>query len=201
MKAYRAVPPPPARGGLACYVFTEGRVTEPEYLDTVKRFGDRLRIKVDNRHGGPDVILPLAIDLANQLRAEGREGEPEIWCVFDHDGDNRADLDRSLKRAESAGVRVAFSHPCFELWLLLHCRDYGAPANGRCVTVAQELRRFVPDYQKRIRFDRLRGQYPRARERAVRLDQRHQRDAHPLPSQRDPSTNVYELIDRLGVSY
>jgi hypothetical protein len=198
----RRLPVRASRQGLRCYVFTEGAVTEPEYLDVVKACGDRLAVKVDNRHGGADVIVPLAIALTRELAMGLPSGAvPQVWCVFDHDGDERGDFNRLIDDARRAGVQVAFSHPCFELWLLLHHRDFGAPARGRCGPVAQELRKCLPRYHKAVQLSDVRGRYQLARDRAVRLAKQHQRDGRTHPTQCDPSTNVHELIDRLGVSY
>ncbi len=50
------------------------------------------------------------------------------WCVVDVDA--HATLDRAIALASSAGVKIAVSNPCFEIWLLWHYADHTAHASG-----------------------------------------------------------------------
>ena len=60
-------------------VFTEGEATEVSYVDTIKRLQDRFVVRVDDRHGKPGTIVPLAIDVKRardvQSRSEGLDPE------------------------------------------------------------------------------------------------------------------------------
>lgn len=61
------------------YVFTEGEVTEPEYVDQLKRRQHGFAVKVSNEHGGPDKIVPLAIRFKQDKdRDAEREGLPPV---------------------------------------------------------------------------------------------------------------------------
>ena len=56
----------------------------------------------------------------------------------------------ALRAAGQAGVQVALSKPCFELWLLLHHLD--AAAAGAFATAAEvegKLREMLAEYNKR----------------------------------------------------
>jgi RloB-like protein len=189
-------------------ILTEGEVTEVCYFDAIKRLQDRLVVRVDDRHGNPQTLIPLAIDIK---RTRDRQSEDEdlpideraqVWCAFDRD--EHIGIDSLMERADKAGVRVAFSHPCFELWLLLHFQAYGAPALGACGPVTAAVCATIKDYKrrgKRVSLNDLVGRYAQARERAVLLDRQHDRDGLSIPSQRDPSTGVFQLVDAMGVTY
>ena len=58
----------------------------------------------------------------------GTDGIDEVWAFFDRD--QWSDIPQVFAAARRAGVRVAFSHPAFELWLMLHFRQFAAPQGG-----------------------------------------------------------------------
>ena len=88
--------------------------------------------------------------------------------------------------AAEAGIQLAVSDPCFELWLLLrhetcarHCADCGA--------VQRRLTAFVPAYDKaRLRFADFADGLDTAVERA-----------RSLTSGRNPSTDMWRLVTAL----
>jgi hypothetical protein len=190
------------------FVFTEGEVTEVSYLDAIKRLQDQFVIRVDDRHGNPGVIVPLAIAFKRMKDAEGvaedlpGEERPHVWCVFDRD--DHVGIDALIDEARAVGVRVAFSHPCFEFWLLLHFQATAAPEGGACGRVTDALNQYIRDYKrrgKRVRLSDIAGRYAEARGQAAAIGKRHDRDDVPVPTQRDPSTNVFEFVDAVGVAY
>jgi hypothetical protein len=75
----------PRRRRREVYVFAEGEVTEPEYVDQLKRRQRTFVVKVSDEHGGPDKIVPLAIEHKRKsdrgAEAEGLpSGEwPIVW--------------------------------------------------------------------------------------------------------------------------
>src|SRR5262249_55089330 len=114
------------------------------------------------------------------------------------------DVDTLIRQAGEAGVRVAFSHPCFELWLLIHFRSYGAPSGGACAGLFDHVCTHIPAYRnrgKRIALADVAGRHREAHERALGLDRQHDRDGTMVPTQRDPSTGVWEFLESLGISY
>jgi hypothetical protein len=189
-------------------VFTEGEATEVSYVDAIKRLQDQCVVRVDDRHGEPGALVRLAIAEARRLarigRDEGAPGNeaPRVWCVFDRD--QHPNVDALIRQAEDAGVSVAFSHPCFELWLLVHFRQYGAPAAGVCGGLVDEVDGRIAGYKargKRVALTDVTGRYAHAKEQAERLAKQHERDGISIPTQRDPSTDVWRLVDELGITY
>jgi hypothetical protein len=65
--------------------------------------------------------------------------EPEAWCLFDRD--EHGEVDTAVAEASRNGVRVAVSHPCIELWLLLHFQPFMTRLSGRCGGLTRKLRR------------------------------------------------------------
>lgn len=120
--------------------------TEVAYLKGLRGLGANraVDLRIVPRPKAPAQVVAYAIGYA-----KGREFD-EVWCVFDVDS---FDLTDAARTARAAGVRLAVSNPCFELWLLLHHEDCRAHLTGY-PQVAQRLRRHLPEYDKgRLSFD------------------------------------------------
>lgn len=109
----------------------------------------------------------------------------EVWCVFDVD---QFDMGEAGRRARKAGVELAVSNPCFELWLLLHMVDATRPFTD-CRDVRRALTKELPGFSKsRLDFDRFRPGIDKAVDRARRLEEGLDRGALA-----NPSTGVWRL--------
>ncbi|TGN74757.1 RloB domain-containing protein [Streptomyces bauhiniae] len=126
---------------------------------------------------------------AKTQRSLGKDSFDEVWCVFDVD--QFPDVSTAVATARRAGIRVAVSHPCFELWLLLHFTAHTAHA-ATYKALLPILRKHVPEYDKtRIDFAVYRDGRTDAMERARKLDSSGQDYA------RNPSTGVWQLVERM----
>lgn len=101
-----------------------------------------------------------------------------------------------MEEARQSGIRVAVSNPCIELWLVLHAREQTAYIDRHVVQrLASELGladgKRIPDS---VRQALVEG-FETARQRARALDERHDGDGRPRRS--NPSTDVWQLVDRL----
>lgn len=204
------------------HLFVEGVVTEVSYAERIdQHFGRerRFHLKVEEgRTGGqPRDLVRQAIRLrAEELpRAEDRRDlgrEPEVWCLFDRD--QHGEVDAAVAEALRNGVRVAFSHPCFELWLLLHFQSFEARLDGRCAEVVSRLRQHpgfecFEKYVGAVEWEALTGRFDVARTRALRLVERcpssrcgpEEHASQCVPTRRDPSTDVWKLLDSLHLRY
>ena len=106
-------------------VFVEGARTEANYLTAWHReYRDTVTVTIDPFHGGPLQLVERAIEAMNGEGRDARRGRgrahDEYWCMFDHD--EHPNVPDALSKALGAGVGVAFSNPCVELWFLLHFR-------------------------------------------------------------------------------
>ncbi|MEU5169923.1 RloB family protein [Streptomyces mutomycini] len=146
-------PPPLAdtRAQRVLYVGCEGESTEPDYLNYLnERFGDgiltggrRFRIQPVYAKNG---LTPARVVAAVQAKAE----EDEAWALFDRD--QHHDIPEALERAAEKGTEVCFSHPSFDLWLLLHFQAFGGKRSGSSKDVVEALRQADPafkDFDKR----------------------------------------------------
>ncbi|MFC9619265.1 RloB family protein [Streptomyces sp. NPDC056930] len=194
------------------HVFTEGRVTEPDYINIVRDragvAGVEVRIANSSAPGSQRKPIKLVEAAVRLMREETREAKrsglekkywPTVWCMFDRD--EHESIDAALKQAREGGVRVAFSHPCFEVWRLLHHKPVTGTFGGVCGQASARLP-FAKDAAniKIVLPEQIpAGSYAEARKRAVRMNSVHG-DHVPL-SLRDPYTNVFDFIeDGMGIT-
>jgi hypothetical protein len=110
-------------------LYTEGKNTEPDYFRAIKRYlsGALIELEIIDAAGVPFTIAEKAGQRAAMRSRRGPgsssfEVADEIWAVFDRDTHVR--VDEALERCRQSKVEVAFSDPCFELWLILHHVDF-----------------------------------------------------------------------------
>jgi len=73
-------------------------------------------------------------------RVTDRAGTDEAWVLFDRDGSDRdADIQQALLDAAAAKVEVGFSHPSFDLWLLLHFQAFSGAQHGSSTSIVDRL--------------------------------------------------------------
>lgn len=104
-----------------------GTETEPNYFKSFRKLG--VNVKVDGYAVCPSQLVAKA-------KREKRAGDySQVWCVFDRDSGTftSEDFNEAIKNAEQAGIQIAYSNECFELWYVLHfcyhqtassCQDY-----------------------------------------------------------------------------
>lgn len=93
--------------------------------------------------------------------------------------------------ARRAGVSLAVSNPCFELWLLLHHAECRSHCTGYA-DVASRLKKHVPGYDKtRLNF----ADYADGLNDAVKRA----RDLEPTGTDhtQNPSTGVWRLVGKI----
>jgi hypothetical protein len=141
-------PPPPVdtRAERVLYIGCEGESTEPDYLNHLnERFGDggggarqRFRIQPVYAKNG---LTPAKVVAAVREKAQ----EDEAWALFDRD--QHHDIPQALKQAAEDGTEVCFSHPSFDLWLLLHFQAFGGAQSGSSKIVVEKLRQAHPAFK------------------------------------------------------
>lgn len=153
------------------YIFTEGEVTEPEYIDIIQKHGTPATAgrSVDHHFENENAVgkhrkpYPMVKDAVLTLRKVRREAKdagltakdwnyPEVWVLFDRD--DHLNIDEARKLADREGVKIAYSHPCFELWRLLHYTNYTSSFGGACGGANSKLRSrtgFAATYGRNVR--------------------------------------------------
>lgn len=137
------------------YVACEGEQTEPDYLEYLNEtFGTG----ADGRK--PFHIYPLVeknglLPTQTVAKATKHAGIDEAWVLFDRDGSDRdADIREALRAAAESKIEVGFSHPSFDLWLLLHFQSISGAQHGSSTLIVEKLRNAkgtfeFRDYDKR----------------------------------------------------
>ena len=159
---------------------------------------ERVAVILDNRHGAPLTLVKLAVEALADARRDERRGRgtafDEVWCVFDVD--EHPDLVEAKNLAAAAGINVAVSNPCIELWFVLHLDDQTAHVDRQKI---QRRSNELFGFDKRptpSALHTLNATYPRAKARAIALDAMHQRNRSPEGS--NPSTTIPPLVDSIS---
>ncbi|MFD0817890.1 RloB family protein [Micromonospora zhanjiangensis] len=200
------------------YVAVEGESTEPDYLAFLNHeFGSQHQFLIHPLWKRNGMTPRRVVERALEQRDEVTVGEDrvQLWAMFDRD--QHRDIPQAMRYARDNGVRVAFSHPSFDLWLLLHFTGVSGRQGGSSRTVHQKLREFAgfetfDSHNDKSMTGRralaLQGRHLAAAKRAKRLvDDCPTGDCtssgghanHCDPLRRDPSTDVWMLLVELGI--
>lgn len=208
--AKRSAPTPPSlsrRGAvrqpkIALLIFSEGKNTEPQYLKgfAMAHGNSLVRIEIVAPAGVPVTIVNSASEA--KLRAARSKDSfskyDQVWAVFDRD--EHENVDQAMSIAKSRGINVAFSNPCFEVWLLLHHSDYDADEHRkqtqkRYQTIDKE---YAHDGSKSIDINALMNGYEEACQRAKRMRTRRKEQRAPTGAPYTDVDVLTELIKENG---
>lgn len=222
-RSFRRAPVFSEKAGSALLVVTEGENTEPAYFEWVqKRFAaPTLELVAHGAgRGDPTALVKEALRLCEERREKVRNGQlsinqagdfDEIWIVFDTDVLKPAKRDSGIKLAQSHGIKIAYSEPCFEFWLLLHATCTTAQL-AKCKNVEPHLEKHL-GWKKYSRRGKKASQVSammaplvekkiiqQAVKHAEQVRQHHTEGGTPFPA--NPSTDVDLLMrainDALG---
>lgn len=175
-------------------VFSEGRNTEPEYLRNYSRLFNFSVVQVVFELLGavPQTLVDKAIEKSREVSSRRYQREngdrDQVWVVFDKD--DHEGVEQLIRRCEQGGVNVAFSNPCFEVWLLLHFIDYDSCEHHHDTQRCCELHcpGYVRNSGKIADWSLVIPHYLRAEERAVVQLRRREQDGSAAPT-----TTVFRL--------
>lgn len=179
-------------------VFCEGEKTEPQYLLAFKeqpfvKHVAAVDLRVETGQGGavPRTLVSRAVAARNRAASEKDEID-EFWCVFDVEWPkNHPGLKDAVKKAESNGIKLAISNPCFELWLILHFQLQSAWLDNEA---ARKLRRQLDGSPgKGLDAAKYMTLVTEATRRAVELDHRHERAGTAFPDN-NPSSGMHLFV-------
>lgn len=118
-------------------VICEGTVTEPSYIDALRKLrkGGKISIEMQGNKSNKKII-----DKANKIRENSRTKLNEIWIVIDKNDRSERQLNELYNfEATSGKTRIALSNPYFELWLLFHYEDAAAVRDSQDVNDAKYM--------------------------------------------------------------
>ena len=139
-------PSRPQRTKKFVVIATEGKETEPRYLEaflTPRDAETQVKIVPNPKHESkPKEVLARLNRFFHRdySKARGDEG----WMLIDRDDWPVDELNIVYKEANKAGFQVLMSNPCFELWLYLHLRNH-CPFTDRH-DCQKKLANVLPDY-------------------------------------------------------
>lgn len=108
----------------------EGGNTEPAYFEALKQRHSNalISIEYDAPAGVPitikDKVKARMSELVKERKHNPSARNDTVWAVFDRD--EHLKVAEAIAGCEGAGAQVAYSNPCFEVWLILHHEDYHA---------------------------------------------------------------------------
>jgi hypothetical protein len=123
----------------------EGKNTEPEYFEALASLPEVATIEIVPLPGSgdPSNIVRVADRIRRgQDRLNSFEKNDEVWAVFDRD--EHPHFDAAKQACQGKKIGLAFSNPCFELWLLLHFTCHNSPDDRH--TLQKKLERLDPKY-------------------------------------------------------
>ncbi len=192
-------------------VLVEGKVTETQYLQAVKRLVRRSdEITIECRNTEPIGMVKRAKEIQGSLRKPDKYDE--VWCVFDveakRDQQARHGLAKACDEADrtkgSDKIRPAISNPCFEIWLLWHETDQNAPIYSTDVQrkcIERNITCGKDGKHLRDAAGLVRTGFADAKTRAQAAEQMHNRDGKTKPEDRNPSSGVFKLIDAIYAAF
>lgn len=102
------------------FVISEGKITEPSYIDQLNQIRRDREIKVVM--SGSKNVAKIKREVQKIKRTEGQSSE--IWIALDMNSRTELQLSELYKiELEYNKVKVALSNPFFEIWLLYHYDD------------------------------------------------------------------------------
>lgn len=138
--------------GSSILVVTEGVNTEPIYFEEIRKVFASNAIELvphGEGRGDPKKLTDAAIEIRKERQRKAKNKElnisqledfDEIWIVFDTDALNADKRNNGIQYAQSKDVKVAYSEPCFEYWLLLHCtNNFTTATMEKCAKVKPYL--------------------------------------------------------------
>jgi hypothetical protein len=192
-------------------IYTEGDVTEPEYLnDWIRAFAIKNKLKPNKVLAGFEIVSsnnesePLKI-VENLIEDKSPKTSKldKFYAVFDEDdrsntGKDKENYQSAFKIAGENHINVICSNRSVELWAVLHFSD-ATPMTQK--DLEKELKKFMPQYNsgKNKRFDFVtmvtQGNEDNAIRRAKALRKNNETSSSDWKVR--PSTNFDELIEEM----
>lgn len=179
-------------------VFCEGKNTEPDYLrEFARALGSGVvSVQLIKGAGVPRTLVEKAAEEkrkhARTMRRNSFAQADRFWVAFDCD--EHPHLAEAMGLARDNNILVAYSNPCFEVWLLLHCDGVVVDGPIDRHEAQTKLEALLETYNAKVGkspdFAELSGGYEHARAAAKTLRQRREEEG-------DPRGNPYTDFDFL----
>lgn len=187
------------------YIFTEGKRTEPIYFESKKKeieleIRQKGMIKIKGSSRNTLSLVDFAINYIENEKIDLTLDD--CWVVFDKD-DFDKDFDNAINKAQTKGLKVAYSNEAFELWFLLHF-SFMSSAIGRNDynnKLTENLKKISGN--KNYKYRKVNDIYPliiNKESNAIRNAKKilNQYNSTIPFSKKNPSTTVHLLVEDLN---
>jgi hypothetical protein len=131
----------PFRDAKLIVIATEGEKTEPNYFDIFSN-DSRIKIEIIPSIGGCSSPKSILNNLKKHIKKEDlklKSDYDQLWLVCDVDKWKKRELSNTVTQAYQKRIKLAFSNPCFELWLFLHFNDINPKNSYECNEIIKLL--------------------------------------------------------------
>ena len=137
------------RGLILCEGETEenyfqGLITQDKYRRKFSSIDVRIFKPKDNSPLGLVKYAKFKIKEAKQ----DRNAYDFVWVIFDKDGHQKIPEAFEIARKSTPEIKIAFSLPCFEYFVLLHFEKTTKPFIKCDSVISQIKKKWLPDYEK-----------------------------------------------------
>jgi hypothetical protein len=188
-------------------IICEGQNTEPLYFKGFHLPNNE--ILIEGACNSKTSLVDYALKVSTKEKYAGRE----VWCVFDYDvkPDEAAtqpqDFNNAITKAESNGMKVAWSNDAFELWFVLHYQQLDVHVTREKLNEVLKKEWGLKDFNnnaKTVAF--CEGHYERhggSKSEMQKLAIKRAKELHASYNGRDfanhcPCTTVYLLVEELN---
>jgi hypothetical protein len=186
-------------------IYCEGQNTEPSYIKKFSADVGTALIEVE-LIGGAGALTTIVskslgrrkalLTAAQKASANSFESRFEVWAVFDADNNSSGAIKDARNRLRDGGVGVAFSNPCFEIWILMHYQEVDGPLTHH--KAQGLLSKCMPSYNHgrgaEIDYEKIREFYFDALKRARAAERRRLEERLP---EGNPYTGVFKLTESI----
>ena len=191
---------PPKKWNKLVILVTEGRETEPNYFNDLKKLNsfeqDLTLIIHKSKQGGTATALLKKVSIV--IEESELESGDQIWIIVDDDEKKKNEIDKFVawRKNNTKTNNLAVSDPNFEFWLLLHfdC-DYTVRGKKDCENrLENQLRKELPNV--RFKYDKsFPSKFVTEDYIWKAVDRAKQRDKTAIQWPGERSTRVYKLIE------
>ena len=179
------------------YLIVEGRnKTERNYLFHFKNRDKFNLYIVGSEATDPESMIKKGADIYRKNDLNDEEGD-RVFCLIDLDlsAEKYKKVVDMLKKNKYKQVKVIFSNPCFEVWLLYHFTAYPRPE--KCSKdVKKQVKTYIKNYEENYSGYEIIGIYDKFLIAINNADNRNSLYEDDIPIyDRNPYTEVQNLID------
>lgn len=111
-------------------------------------------------------------------------------------GHTKENFNKAIENALQNNVKIAFSNPCFELWIILHFeyRDTESSRDDIQDKALEKINSLLPQGKKLKNFERL---YSLLKEKTPSAIKFAKKLSENEVQRKNPSTSVYRLVNAL----